>query len=164
MEINFLFILISIVCAALVGYLILLDNRNLRMLRMRVKKMYASPMFEEMVPLLKNAQKRPIEKLQIDKTGVVFRFLEPTGSESRFLVRDYGYRYLTPEKQEALLILLEEFLPKITDTHRYTLRKRKTHLVSRQSEIHYQYVMLNSYKASLIRAPYYEHSLQQLWQ
>ena len=159
-----IFILLSAVCIALVSYLIWLDSRNLRMLRMRVKKLYGSGMFKEMVPMLKNAQKRPIEELVIDKTGVVFRFLEPPGSESRFLMREHNYRYLTEEKQEAMLILLEEFLPKITDTHRYSLRKRKTRLVGKQSETYYQYVILNSYKMSLSRAPYYEHSLQQLWQ
>lgn len=164
MKMNILFLLISMICIALVGYLIWLDNRNMQKLRFRVKKMHASSMFAEMVPLLKNAQKRPIEQLVIDKTGVIIRYLEPAGSEIRFLMRDHGYPYLSQERQEALLILLEEFLPRITDTHRYSLRKKHTRLIGGQVETYYKYIIVNQYKTSLIRAPYYDGSLQQLWQ
>lgn len=164
MEANIFFITISVACIALVGYFIWLDNRNLRMLRLRVKKLHASAMFAEMTPLLKNAQKRPIEQLIVDKTGIIIRYLEPAGSEAHFLLREHGYPYFSIKKQETLIILLEEFLPKIADTHRYSFRKKRTRLINKQVEIHYQYTIHSRYKTSLVRAPYYDGSLQHLWQ
>ena len=162
MSVPFIFIIISVGCAALIGYLAWLDNRHLRRLRFRVKKLYASPMFAKMVPFLRVAQRNPIEQLTIDKTGVTVRYLEPAGSESRFILRAHGFGHLHPEKQEALLALLEEFLPKMTDPHRYFFRKRRVRLVNGQTEIYYEYIIQNHYKTHLIRAPYYSRSVQQL--
>ena len=163
MESNLFFITVAIAGVALIAYLIWLDNRNLHFLRLRVRKMHASPMFAELAPLLKTARNRPIENLVIDKTGIVIRYMQPAGSETTFQMHSRGYRNLTPEKQEALLILLEEFIPRITDSNRYTLRKKRMRLPNGQSEAYYQYTILNHYKTSLVRAPYYDRSLQHLW-
>ncbi len=163
MESNIFFVAVSIAGIVLIAYLIWLDNRNLRMLKLRVKKMHASPMFAELAPLLKAAQSRPIEQLIIDKTGVSIRYMQPAGMETNFNMYGRGYRNLTPEKQEALLILLEEFLPRITDSNRYSLRKKRNKLLNGQYETYYQYTILNHYKTSLVRAPYYDGSLQHLW-
>ena len=164
METNIIFIFISLVCIVLVGYLIWLDNRNMRMLKFRVQKMQASPMFKEMIPLLKMAQKRAIEHLIIDKTGVVIQYLATGEMETCFLMSEHGYPYLSPERQEALLILLEEVLPKLSDAHRYSLQKKRVTLINGQHEFYYQYIIANHYKMSLIRAPQYDGTLRELWQ
>lgn len=163
MEPNIIFICVTIAGIATIVYLIWLDHRNLHLLKLRVKKVYGSPMFAELSPLLKAAQNRPVEQLIIDKTGINIRYMSPAGSESSFNLYDRGYKNLSPEKLEALLILLEEFLPKITDPHRYALRKKRTHLINGQVEFYYQYTILSHYKTSLVRAPYYDGSLQHLW-
>lgn len=163
MEPNIFFLCIAVIGIALVGYFIWLDQSNLRMLKLRVKKMHASPMFAELAPMLKTAQNRPIEELTVDKTGVLIRFMHPAGSEMHFSMRGHGYHYLSPERQEALLILLEQFLPKITDSNRYALKKKHNRLLNGQRETYYQYTMLNHYKATLVRAPYYDGSFQHLW-
>ena len=164
MDTNIFFIFVSIVSVALVSYLFWLDNRNLRLLKLRVKKLHASPLFKDLVPLLRIAQKRPIEHLTIDKTGIAIRYIEPAGSETRFVLAQHGYSPLSSEKQEALLVLMEEFLPKLADNHRYVRHKKRTRLMNGQFEIYHRYIILNRYKTSLIRAPYYDGSLQQLWQ
>lgn len=163
MSMNILFFGIAIVGVALVGYMIWLDNRNLRLLKLRVKKMHASDMFADLAPILKSAQNRPIEELVVDKTGIVIRYMQPAGAESRFILRDHGYKNFSPEKQEALLLLLEQFLPRITDSNRYSLKKKRTRLLNGHMETYYQYTIHNNYKTTLVRAPYYDGSFQHLW-
>ncbi len=159
---NAFFILVALGCIASVGYYLWADRNRMQMLRFHVKKMHGSPLFADLTPLLRRAQNRPIEQLTIDKTGLTLRFMQPVGSVMSFQVRDYGYAYLTPEKQEALLVLLEQFLPLIVDSHRYALRKRRTWLLNGKSEISYQYTILTAYKTSLVRAPHYEGGKQKL--
>ena len=135
-----------------------------RHLRLRVKKLYASQLFEDILPLLKTARKRHVEQLMVDKTGIVLRYLHPVGSETAFLMRPHGYAYLTPELQEALRVVLEECLPKLKDTGRYYVSRRRIRLVNGDIEYAYRYTISNAYKARLSRAPYYDGSLQtRLW-
>ena len=164
MNILFLFICTAFISIAFISYFVWWDRRSLQILRLRVKKLYASPMFAELAPILKFAQRRPLEQLIIDKTGLVIRFLEPVGSESYFSLREHGYPALSPERQEALLVLLEEFLPQLADRHRYVLRKKRRRLVNGRQEIYYYYVIMNQYKMMLVRAPRYNGSLKQLGQ
>ena len=73
--------------------------------------------------MLLRAQKLSVESLTIDKTGfVTFRYLNPVGYEMHFRMADYDYPTLTLEKQEALLLLLEEFVPKLTTHNCYSFR------------------------------------------
>ena len=78
------------------------DRRQQKRLRLRVQKLYASQLFEDMLPLLQACRKRQLEQVIVDKTGVVMRYLHFAGSESAFLMRPNGYRYLSPGQQEAL--------------------------------------------------------------
>ena len=159
---NTYFLFIALLGIVAVAYFLWLDHKRSRLLCLRVKKLHASPMFAALAPMLKNAQNRPIEQLTVDKTGVVIRFLHPAGSEVRFRLRDLGYGYLSQEKQEALVVLLEQFLPRVADVHRYSFKKKRTLLLNGHYESYYQYTILNSYKTSLVRAPYYDGSSRKL--
>ena len=158
------YILIALIGIAVVVYLLVADRRRMHLLRLRVKKLYASPMFEAMKPMLIRAQKFSVESLTIDKTGFTLRFLFPFGYETHFSMADYGYPNLTLEKQEALLLLLEEFVPKITTHNCYSFRSVRTKLLDGHVEYQYKYIIQIDYKNMLTRAPYYDGSLQsQLW-
>ena len=85
-------------------------QRQQQRLRLRIKKLYASQLFEDMLPLLQACRKRPLEQLIVDKTGVVMRYLHFAGGESAFLMRPNGYRYLSPDQQEALRAVLLDIL------------------------------------------------------
>ena len=155
---------IALIGIATVVYLMVADRRRVRVQRLRVKKMYASPMFEAMKPMLQRAQKYSIESLTIDKTGFTLRFLCPFGYEIRFSMADYGYPNLTNDKQEALLLLLEEFVPKLTTRDCYFFRTIRNQLLDGHVEYQYRYIIRIDYKNLLARAPYYDGSLQsQLW-
>lgn len=158
------YIFISIIGIALVIYLVIADRRRMRVQRLRVKKLYASSMFEAMRPLLRQAQKNSLESVTIDKTGFVLRFLNPFGYETRFNMADYGYPNLTLEKQEAMLLLLEELVPKLTVHDCYYFRSTRNRLLDGRVEYQYRYIIQIDYKNLLIRAPYYNGSLQsQMW-
>lgn len=137
--------------AVLVGAAIALlvrDRRRQQRLRLRIKKLYASQLFEDMLPLLQACRKRPLEQLIVDKTGVVMRYLHFAGGESAFLMRPNGYRYLSPDQQEALRAVLEECLPKIRDSQLYHLSRQRIRLLNGQVEYAYRYTISNAYKGA----------------
>jgi len=158
------YLIVAFIGVAAVVYLMVADRRRVRMQRLRVKKLYASPLFEAMLPILRQAQKYSIESLVIDKTGFTVRFLFPLGYEAHFSLAEHGYPNLTVEKQEALLLALEEVIPKLTAHDCYSFRSRRTRLLDGSVEYQYKYIMQIDYKNLLTRAPYYDGSLQsQLW-
>ena len=74
------------------------EIRRLQRQRMRVRKLYASPVFQDMLPMLEHARKRHLEQVRVDKTGVLITYLFPAGSNSAFLMKPHGYAYLTEEQ------------------------------------------------------------------
>jgi hypothetical protein len=130
----------------------------------KTQKLYASPLFEAMRPVLKQARKYAVESLSIDKNGFSFRFLFPYGYETRFDLAEHGYPPMDVEKQEALLLLMEEVLPKLTAHDRYRFRSVRRRLLDGEVEYQYKYIIRIDYKNLLARAPYYDGTLQgQLW-
>ncbi|NLI22900.1 MAG: hypothetical protein GX418_15305 [Clostridiales bacterium] len=158
------YLFIAFIGIGFVVYLLVADRRRVRIQRLRVKKLHASPMFEAMRPMLVRAQRYSVESLLIDKTGFTLRFLFPFGYEMHFSMADYGYPNLTLEKQEALLLLLEEFVPKLATRECYSFRSVRSRLLDGSVEYQYKYIMRIDYKNLLTRAPYYDGTLQsQLW-
>lgn len=140
------------------------ERRQKKRLELRVQKLYASQLFEDMMPQLRFSRKQQIEQVTVDKTGVVFRYLHVKNNEAAFLMRPHGYRYLTPEQQEAMRAVLEECLPQLRDNKRYSLGRRRIRLLNGEVEYVYQYTIANDYKAALMRAPYYDGTLRTpLW-
>lgn len=136
------------------------DHVHEKKLRLRVQKLYASQLFEDMIPMLRFARRHAAEQVVVDKTGVVIRYLHADRADSAFLMRPNGYAYLTPEQQEAMRTVLEERLPGLQDASRYHVHRRKIVLLNGSVEYVYQYTMTNSCKARLCRSCYYDGSLQ----
>ena len=130
-------------------------------LQLRVQKLYASQLFEDMIPMLQFARRHAVEQLVVDKTGVVLRYLHSEGAETGFLMRPNGYAYLTVDQQEAMRSVLEECLPKLRETDKYHVIRKRIVLLNGTVEYAYQYTIDNQYKARLTRAPYYDGTLQQ---
>ena len=128
-------------------------------LQLRVQKLYASQLFEDMMPMLRFARHHAIEQLVVDKTGVVIRYLQSSGTEAAFLVRPNGYAYLTVEQQEAMRTMLEERLPGLREASRYHVHRRRIVLLNGEVEYVYQYTMTNACKARLCRSTHYDGSL-----
>ncbi|MEG2316969.1 MAG: hypothetical protein RSC91_12155, partial [Clostridia bacterium] len=127
-----------------------------RRLRLRVRKLYASTLFEELIPLLADARKLPVEQITLDKTGLVFRFLHAQPNEMGYLMRLHGRAYLTLEQQEAMRIVLTECLPKLLDEHCYVTKRKRIRLVNGDAEYVDRFIMSIAYKNKLMRAPYYD--------
>ena len=71
---------------------------------------------------------------------------------------------MTPVILEVILgILLLVYLVAALVREIRRLLRRTYHLVNGQVEYSYRYVMQNHYKASLVRAPYYEQLQNQPW-
>ena len=127
-----------------------------RRLMLRVKKLYASQLFEDMLPMLHSARHNALEQVAVDKTGVYIRYLQGGSAETAFLMRPNGYAYLTVEQQEAMRAVLEECLPKLCDHSLFHVSRKRIHLLNGEIEYAYQYTITNAYKARLCRASYYD--------
>lgn len=145
-------------------YLLLLDRRKATLLRLRVKKMHASPLFGALSPLLKGAQRLMIDELRLEKTGLSIRYVSPPGSVQDFSFHQRGFANLSPEKLEALFVLLEDYLPQMSDKHLYKLRRWHTRQINGQMDTVYTYSIRTDYKNRLVRAPYYDGTRQELWE
>lgn len=130
-------------------------------LRLRVQKLYASQLYEDMIPMLRSVKRHAVEQIVVDKTGVSVRYLQAGSQETAFLLRPNGYRYFTPEQQEAVRTVLEERIPKLAETEKYRVVRKRITLLNGDIEYAYQYLITNGYKARLNRSAYYDGSLQQ---
>lgn len=157
-------VLLTMSVIALFIYWIWQNKQHERSLQLRVKKLYASQLFEELIPLLRVAKKRHIEQLIVDKTGIIIRYLKPDQSENAFFMHPNGYAYLTPEQQEAVRAVLEDCLPKLKDDSRYIFSRKRVRLVNGSIEFVNHYIISNAYKSMINRAPYYDGTLRtHLW-
>lgn len=162
-----LYIIIALFAAALIGYLLWLDKRRQQRLRLRVKKLYASPMYAAMWQKIKECRSRTIEHLRLDQNGFTVSFMQPAGEIARyasiksisFILRREGFITLSPEQEEALIILMEDALPKLSDGRKYAFRRSREQLQNGAINTVFDYVIKNEYKNMLARAPYYDETL-----
>ena len=150
--------LLFVFAAALLAVLIALmiyDSRQISKHRQLVDKLYASPVMDEMQGALHFAKKHAVETATVDKHGVHLRFLSPAYGEYHFIMREYGFRPLTPAQQNAMRTVLEERLPHMTEKTHYRLSRTVKQLPNGQTEYAHSYIMTNQYKEMLTRAPYY---------
>ena len=131
------------------------DHSQSRKHRQHVRKLYASPIMDDMQDALRFAGKHAVELATVDKYGVHFRFLSPAYGEYHYLMNENGYRFLTPAQQSAMRTVLEERLPHLTEKTHYRLSRSTKHLPNGDLEYAYTYTMANNYKEMLTRAPYY---------
>lgn len=136
------------------------ELRQSRLHRLRVRKLYASPIMDELQHELRFAKKHAVELAHVDKTGVYLRFLSPGYGEYSYRMREHGYGALTPEQQSALRTVLEEQLPHFDDKAYYRLTRKMVYLPNGKTEYVYTYTMSNRYKEMLTRAPYYAPRMQ----
>jgi len=120
-----------------------------------VRKLYASPILDELQEALRFAKKHAVEQATVDKYGVHFRFLSPAYGEYHYLMREHSYQQLTPAQQSAMRTVLEERLPHLTEKTHYRLSRKTKHLPNGDMEYAFTYTMTNRYKEMLTRAPHY---------
>lgn len=168
MQLSIVFIIVTLFWVALIVYLLWMDNRRNQLLVLRAKKLYASPLFAAMWPLLKQCKARTIERFHMDSNGFIVSFMQPAGEMARyanigsvsFSVKKEGLDKLTAQQQEALIVLLEQALPKLADQSRYALKINRITLLNGKRDVVYDYVIRNDYKNMLARAPYYDDTLR----
>lgn len=168
MQLQGVLIIIVLFWGALIGLLLWLDNRREQLLRLRVKKLYASKLYAAMWPRIKSCKNRTIEKLTVDRNGFSITFMQPAGEMARYAsitsvafdMKKEGYAPLTETQQQALLVLIEESLPKLTIKKKYALVQKRARLSNGDWTVKRSYVIRNDYKNMLARAPYYDDTLQ----
>lgn len=157
-------IILALLFTAFVIVLVYKQYAHARRLKLLVRKLYSTRLFDELAPLLRMAKRQPLEQITVDKTGIRIRLLYQAGSEFSFLMAERGYSYLSDERQEAMRVLLEQCVPKLADRKRYYVACRRERLINGDVEHSYSYTMKTAYKNKLVRAPYYDGSLKaRLW-
>ena len=150
----FLLVAAVVLFGGLIAFIVY-EHRQTRLHRQRVRKLYASPIMDELQHVLRFAKKHAVEVATVDKNGIHFRFLSPGYGEYHFLMHQHGYLNLTPAQQSAMRTILEERLPHLTEKTHYRLSRQITRLPNGETESFYTYIMTNQYKEMLTRAPHY---------
>ena len=148
-------ILLPALLAGMVALYYYREHVHERKLALRVRKLFASQLFEDMLPLLCSAKYNPVESLFVDKAGVSVRYLHSQHPENCFCLNQRGYDNLSTEKLEALRVLLEQCLPKLADHKLYGVFRKPTVCLNGTIEYAFEYTMTHSYKTSLSRSAYY---------
>lgn len=154
-----LFSFAAILLILLAAFLIY-EHRQNRQHRLRVRKLYASAVMEELKPVLRFAKKHAVELATVDKSGVYLRFLSPGYGEYRLVMREHHFAPLTPLQQNAMRTVLEEQLPHFAEKSHYRLTRQTRYLLNGSIEYAFTYTMTNPYKEMLTRAPHYAPSMK----
>ncbi len=149
-----LFALAFVLLVGLVSFLVY-ERRQNRKHEQRVRKLYASPILDELQDVLHFAKKHAAELVTVDKSGVYIRFLSPGYGDYYFSMHAHGFQQLTPKQQAAMRTILEERMPHLNEKKHYHLSRQTKRLPNGNIEHAFTYTMDNQYKKMLTRAPYY---------
>ncbi len=155
--------LIPIIASAiLIVLLIMIIGKELkreRRLKLLVRKLYSTELFDELAPILRVIKRQPIEQISVDKRGIKIRLLRNAGSDLGFSFVERGYGFMCRERQEAVRVMLEQCLPKLADRKLYHLTCKRERLINGDVDYIFCYTMKSAYKNKLVRAPYYDGTL-----
>lgn len=123
----------------------------------QMERMRRSRMYYDLYPLVQQARKRAIDKIQIERTRIIFYAVNPPGKMGEFVLFEKGYRALSPAHTRALTLVLAEDLSPLRERKWYHLRH---YTVMRPNGIRddaYQYTITPRYKTLLVRQESYVH-------
>ena len=143
------FIAVLVLVSAAVLFLIRREQVHKKKLRLLVRKLYGSRVFDEMKPFIKAARRLNVEEITVDKTGVTLKYMNVRDGERCFLMRRHGFPYLTADQQEAMRSLLEDCLPSLAQRSNYRFTLKPLHLLDGTVEYAGCYTISRKYKAFL---------------
>jgi len=116
----------------------------------QMERMRRSRMYYDLYPLVQYARRHNIDRVQIERTRIIFYAVSPPGKMGQFVLEEMNYRPLSPRHTRALTLVLAEDLAPLQEKKWYRLKK---YYVMRPNGIRdeaYQYIITPRYKTALV--------------
>lgn len=116
----------------------------------QMERMRRSRMYYDLYPLVQYARRHNIDRVQIERTRIIFYAVSPPGKMGQFVLEEMNYRPLSPRHTRALTLVLAEDLSPLQEKKWYRLKK---YYVMRPNGIRdeaYQYIITPRYKTALV--------------
>ncbi|MBQ4075021.1 MAG: hypothetical protein IJD39_07460 [Clostridia bacterium] len=116
----------------------------------QMERMRRSRMYYDLYPLVQYARRHNIDRVQIERTRIIFYAVSPPGKMGQFVLEEMKYRPLSPRHTRALTLVLAEDLAPLQEKKWYRLKK---YYVMRPNGIRdeaYQYIITPRYKTALV--------------
>lgn len=116
----------------------------------QMERMRRSRMYYDLYPLVQYARRHNIDRVQIERTRIIFYAVSPPGKMGQFVLEEMNYRPLSPRHTRALTLVLAEDLAPLQEKKWYRLKK---YYVMRPNGIRdeaYQYIITSRYKTALV--------------
>ena len=141
-------------CAAALGMLLILwfDRSRRQHEEMDKERMRHSMLYYEVYPLVLEARKYDIDRVQIERTRIVFFSVCPRGDIGAYVLSECGQRPPSARGTRALAQVIADDLPVLQESQCYRLRRYKVMRPTGQKDDAYQFIIRSGYKTEIMYA------------
>ncbi len=131
---------------------LLVDSNRRRHEEMYAQRMRRSALYYEIYSLVSEARKHEIDRVQIERSRIVFYAVYPPGKIGEYVMFDHGHRMLNAQRTLALVQSVMEDLPVLQDTRCYRLQRYTVTRPNGKKDYGYQFIIRSHYKTRLMYA------------
>lgn len=131
-------------------FLLLYDKRCRQHELLTMKRMRGSMLYYDLYPLVAQARKYCLDRVQVERNRIVFYAMCPPGRMGEFVLAERGYRPLNARRTLALAQVLAEDIPILRSGACYRLRRYVVQRPNGCRDNAYQYVIRSHYKTALM--------------
>lgn len=131
---------------------ILADIRRRQHEQMYKKRMRESMLYYEIYPLVVEARKHDLDRVQIERSRVIFYAVCPPGEVGSYVLSEHGHRPLNAHRTWALTQVLADDLPILQEYRCYRFRRYRVTRPNGQKDDAYQFIIRQNYKTDLMYA------------
>ena len=130
--------------------LLIADEKRRQHELLQMERMRNSMLYYDLYPLVLNARRHDIDRIQIERSRIVFYSVCPPGSMGEFILAQQGYRPLNSVRTRTLAMVLAEDIPLLRSNTHYRLQRYIVIRPNGQKDYGYQYVIRSHYKTALM--------------
>lgn len=119
---------------------------------LRVERLRRGEFYRKMHDSVRQARRRPLDQVLIERDLVIFRGMKPPEVISRFSTTEHGLRYMSPQRLKTLVTLLGEDIPELSDPRRYRLKSYKVMRPNGEWDKAWEYTARPQYKSYALRS------------
>ena len=136
----------------LAGVALLIDRDRRQHEQVYAQWMRRSMLYYEIRALVNEAKKHEIDRVQIERSRIVFYAVYPPGKIGEYVLSDHGHRPLNPYRTMALAQALLEDLPVLQENRYYRLQRYTVVRPNGKKDYGYRFTIRSHYKAKLMYA------------
>ena len=134
------------------GLLLWSDHRRRQHEQVYKERMRGSMLYNEIYPLIAEAQKRQIDRVLVERNRVVIYTVFPPGMLGEYVLTDSGHRPLNQYRTWALTEVIAEDLPALRLSRCYRLKRYRVMRPNGINDNAYMFIIRSAYKTELLAA------------